>query len=69
MVIPPAWVSGKSPTVFCSDEFGGTKIGRSRWERGVHWAVFGPRRIARVIRYVDCAGARWVGNEGLVCIT
>lgn len=34
VVIPPAWVSGKSPTVFCSDEFGGTKIGRSRWGEG-----------------------------------
>lgn len=35
----------------------------------MHWAVFGPRRIVGVIRHVDCAGARWVGNESLVCIT
>jgi len=27
----------------------------------VHWAVFGPRRIIRVIRYVDCAGPAGLG--------
>jgi len=36
---------------------------------GVHWAVLGPGQIASVIQYVDCQGDRWVGKDGIVCIT